>query len=313
MRLRGGVAAALLALASAGAVAAQQPQAAVIPQSITVGDVFHAAVRLELPPGATLGAPDTLALPEHVELAGRREVRVDTADGARRVTLIYPLSAWRPGEYALQPVDLRVVADGSERTMAVSFPAFAVRSVLPADTAGIQPREAKDVLGANRLWWPILLALLLAAAVAAALWYWWKRRRRPVQAAPAVAVVRVPPRDAALQQLAALRTSGLLERGEFKEFYVAMTEALRHYLAALHPAWSADLTTAELAPRLRASTGVRNPAELAPLLAAADLVKFARRPATATDALRDLDLAVYWVEQAEPAADAEGTDSRRVA
>ena len=122
MRLRGGVAAALLALASAGAVAAQQPQAAVIPQSITVGDVFHAAVRLELPPGATLGAPDTRALPEHVELAGRREVRVDTADGARRVTLIYPLSAWRPGEYALQPVDHHPLVGGETRAHEPGLP-----------------------------------------------------------------------------------------------------------------------------------------------------------------------------------------------
>src|SRR5690606_11567286 len=106
-----------------------------------------------------------------------REVRIDTAGGVRRATVLYPLAAWRPGSYELAAIPIRVVSAGRDTVMEVRLPAFEVSSVLPADTAGIEPKPAKDVLGANRLWWPILLALLIAALIATALYMWWKKRR----------------------------------------------------------------------------------------------------------------------------------------
>jgi hypothetical protein len=302
----------LLALCGSGLLA-QQPQTAIVPESITVGDVFRAAIRFELPPGVQAGAPDSIALSPDLELAGRREARIDTAGGGQRITIVYPLTAWRPGSYELPPLTLRFVTDGMERTVVVAFPAFSVRSVLPADTAGIEARPAKDVLGASRLWWPILLALLVAAAVAAALYYWWRRRRKPEPVAVAAAAPRVPARTATLEALHALRTSGLLERGQVKLFHERMSEALRHYVATLRPDWSPDLTTAELAHRMAAAGAAPDTVELVRVLAAADLVKFARRRATTDESLRELDAAVRWVEAAEPEPAAAGTEGRRVA
>jgi hypothetical protein len=308
---------AVLLLLGAAAAQAQRPapQAAVVPRDITVGDVFHAAVRLDLPAGTQLAAPDSLALPDDLENAGRRELRIDTlgaAPGAaRRLTLAYPLTAWRPGTYELPPLALRVVGDGSDATFQVRFPSFDVRSVLPADTAGIQPQPPRDVLGRNRLWWPILLALLLLAAVIAGLWYWW-RRRRPREEPTVAPVLTVLPRDAALARLRELRSGGLIERGELKPFYEQLTETLRRYAPTVDSAWSQDLTTGELAARMRRPDARRAP-ELLHILAGADLVKFARADATPGDALRDLDAAVAWVEHAEPGASAVGNDDRRVA
>jgi hypothetical protein len=309
-----------VALLCAAGVHAQRPvpQAAVVPEAITVGDVFHAAIRLDLPAGVQLAAPDSLVLPEDLEHAGRRELRFDTAaaaaDGsaARRVTVVYPLTAWRPGSYELPPLALRLVGDGAATTLAVQLPSFEVRSVLPADTAGIEPQPARDVLGPNRLWWPIVLALLLAALVMGGLYYWWRRRRRPPveqEVAPAIIVL---PRAAALERLAELRRSGLIERGEMKPYYEQLTETLRHYAASLSAAWSTDLTTAELSA-LPASRRVPHAMDLLPILQGADMVKFARAPATQEGAWRDLDAAVAWIERAEPEQHAAGTDDRRVA
>lgn len=307
----------LLLAVHAQAVPAQrpQPQAAILPRDITVGDVFHAAIRVEVPAGAQLSAPDVLALPEDLEQTGRREVRFDTVGvppGSRRATLVYPLTAWRPGAYELAPVQLTLLGDGSDATVTVALPPFEVTSVLPADTAGVAPRPARDVLGANRLWWPILLALLLAALAAAALWYWW-RRRRPAVAEPVVeSAPAVLPQAAALALLEELRRSGLVERGELKPFYERLTEALRRYAATVRPEWSTDLTTGELAARMPGRGGTAA-GELLRILAGADLVKFARAPATAQDAWRDLDAAIAWVRAAEPAVAAPGTDDRRAA
>jgi hypothetical protein len=129
-------------------VAAQQATAAVVPSDITVGDVFHAVLRVTLPDGASAVAPDSLALPDDLELAGRREFRTDTVDGVPRLSVIYPLTAWRPGTYELPDVTLGVVRDGRQSTLTVSLPSFDVTSVLPgtppASAAGGQGRTGRQ-------------------------------------------------------------------------------------------------------------------------------------------------------------------------
>src|SRR5690606_34481049 len=110
----------------------------------------------------------------------------------------------------------------------------------PADTAGIEPKPAKDVWGASRIWWPLLLAAAIALLLLALAWYLWRRRRpRTVEAAPAPVV---PPREAALERLAQARAAGYVERGELKPFYTELAAALRTYLEAIEPALGADLT-----------------------------------------------------------------------
>lgn len=304
------VAAVLLCLAPAVG-RAQEPQVAVTPEAITVGDVFHAAVRLATPGNTTVIAPEAPSLGPDLEMAGLREIRIDTVAGVRRTTVVYPLTAWRPGSYDPDELILRVVDDEGERQVRVQLPAFVVRSVLPADTAGIEPQAAKDVLGANRLWWPILLALIVAALVAAALVAWWRRRARP---APAVVVPpEIAPRDAALAHLDELRNSGLLERGELKPFYGRITEILRRYVATLHPAWSTDLTTRELSARMR-SAGLPEALALTRILGTADLVKFARASIAAEHGRTDLAAARDWVERVPPPPlPAEQDAERRVA
>ncbi|HUF50516.1 MAG TPA: hypothetical protein VMN60_06770 [Longimicrobiales bacterium] len=299
---------ALFLLLCAGAASAQRPTSAVVPQSITVGDVFHAAVRIELPPRTDVLAPDSLPLPADLELAGRREIRYDTAGGRRVATILYPLTAWRPTQYELPVITLRLVGDGASSSVTVALPGFAVTSVLPLDTTGIEPRGAKDVFGANRLWWPLLLALLLAAAIAIGLYMWW-RRRRPV--AEEVVVPAVPPRAAVLAALDALERDGLIERGELRLFYIRLTEALRHFAAALEPRWSVDLTTTELAQRMRAAQGAAAAVDLVRILGTGDMVKFARARADAATARADLGAARAWVDRIS--ADVPEQEPRRAA
>ncbi|HSJ05851.1 MAG TPA: DUF4381 family protein [Longimicrobiales bacterium] len=300
---------ALLLLCVGAPAAGQAPQAAVVPRTITVGDVFHAAIRLDAPPGSDITAPQSLALPADVEAAGVREVRVDTAGGVRRITVIYPLTAWRPGAYTLPELSLGLATAAGEREIVVQIPPFEVTSVLPADTAGVEPRPAKDVLGASRVWWPLLILAILAILVALAVWA-WRRRRRPD--AVTAAVVRVAPREAALARLDELAASGYLERGDVRAFYAFLTETLRHYAASVDPAWGVDLTTRELSVRMRAA-GHAESLDLTRILGTADLVKFARATVASAHAAADLQVARTWVQRV-PGEDT-GADAalRRVA
>lgn len=274
----------------------QRPRSAVLGDTIRVGDVVPVAVRVVVERGARVAWPDTLPLSgDPLENAARVRERVDTLpDGRLEVTGVYSVTPWRAGEHPLPELTLQMVT-GREgvRALTATFPPLEVVSVLPADTAGLEPRPARDVIGRNWALWPFVLGLLLLLAVIAALVWWWRRRAAAAAAMPAAPPI--PPRELALARLQEARDAGLLERGEMKEFYSRITEALRDYLAVIGVGWGADLTTTELLSRFRAQVGHDEARDLARLLRPADQVKFARREPDAATATAEWDAARSWV------------------
>lgn len=280
----------------------QEVRTAVVPQDITVGDVFHAVIRVDGAGEDGVAFPDSLLLPSDLEQAGRRTLRRDTLAGALVWTARYPLTAWRTGKYELPQASVRLAAAGGVRVAGAGFPAFRVRSVLPADTTGIEPKPAKDVLGGNRVWWPIALAVLLLLLALAALLY-WRRRRRRAHPVAVLTAPELPPRERALRALEAARRSGALEAGDVKRFYSEVSDALRTYVAARDPRLGMDLTTTELGAALRGAGLEDRTDALRRVLESADLVKFARRRPSSATATSDWERAREWVEWFEPADD----------
>jgi hypothetical protein len=304
------VVALLACFTAAGPLPAQQrmpdPATAVLPHDIYVGDVFHAAVRLDLPPGTRAILPDTLIGGEDLEPAGRVEIRSDALPGGgTRLTGLYPLTVWRTGESSIEPLPIRLLSDGGEVVVHARFPVVAVTSVLPADTTDIEPKPAKDVIGPNRVMWPWILgglALLLALIAL----YLWRRRRRPVAAFERP---DFDPRATALAALTAERAEQLLRSGNVRLLYIELSDALRFYAATIAPAFARDRTTAELsAAAPAAAIADADVAELLALLTHADAVKFAARDVAADDARSDWQAAREWVARVEaPAPVAAGT------
>jgi hypothetical protein len=292
--LLGGCLAVLCQAAALGAQPLRTVSTALVPDSITVGDVFHAAVRVRVPAETRVIFPDTLDVSGNIEMAGRRVIHTDTAGpGELEITALYPLSAWRPGVMQVPPAAVRIETGNIASTVTANFPSAMVISVLPADTANIEPKAARDVLGPNRVWWPLLLALLLALAIIAALIWWWRRRQpgvEEVSVGPALS-----PREAALAALERARNSGLIEAGDYKTFYSIVSDALRQYIASLEPDWGADLTTTELTGRMHLHPIDAPAALLISLLRRADLVKFARRRPTREEATQDWESARSWI------------------
>lgn len=277
---------------------AQQPQTAVVPQTITVGDVFRAAVRVPLSPGDRLIPPDSIRPGADLEQAGGVEMVVDTVDGTPRATASWPLRAWRPGSYTLPTVRVTITGDGVDRTLTATLPAFEVRSVLPADTTGVEPKPAKDVLGESRVWWPWLLGLLILLLAAAALWWWRRRRKRAEDVDELPAIL---PREDALERLRALRDDALLAAGDYRAWYTRLSRILRRYAESAYPELGPDLTTGELAGRARRTVELTDALELVRILGSADLAKFARAVPAAGAPHSDLDAAIAWVERVPPA------------
>lgn len=279
---------------------APQPRTAIIGDSVRVGDVVPVAVRVVVDRGQRVAWPDTLPLAgDELENVARVRERVDTLpDGRLEATAVYSVTPWRTGELPLPDLPLRVVrGNESVRDMTTALPSLDVLSVLPADTAGVEPRPAKDVIGRSWALWPIILAVLALLALIGAI-IWWRRRR-----ATAAEVVPleppVPPRERVLARLQEARDARLVEAGAMKEFYSRVSDALREYLAAIGPGWGEDLTTTELLARFRAQVGAEEARSLGEVLRPADQVKFARREPDSATAHREWEAARAWVMEFE--------------
>jgi hypothetical protein len=233
----------------------------------------------------------------------------DSAHSQYRV--IAPMVAWLPGPQP--PVPARLVlagADGRVSRSPLRLALPVVRAVLPADSARWLVKPPHDVWGpsqdAKRLALLGTLALLLLALLAA-LAVWLLRR-------PRRASLPRGARERALHQLDQAGGAGLIEAGNWKEFYTRVSAALREYAAALRGEWSRDLTSAELIAAMREGRGAEEDdvAPLAVVLRISDLAKFARHGRTPEEARADLETARAWVRDFSPAGsgaegEAEGT------
>lgn len=302
IRRAGRIAAAVALLGACGAGAPASAQRAVLPivqvstgvrpDTVTVGDRFRVAIRVVTPAGATVRFPAQPQLSPALQPLDSVRVAT-TAPGEHRAT--YTLVAWQTGE--LPPPELRVrvaLSNGDSATYPIRLPLPAVASVLPADTAGLEPRPARGVLAMPRRRnpWPIVVVgvLLFGVGIAAA-WLWRRRSRN----APPVHSPADPRRDA-LAALDRARELRLVEAGEWKVFYSLVSETLRAYATARAPGWGVEHTTAELLGNMRGDGVAADAVEsLGRVLREADRVKFARMTPTAADAEAAWRAARAWV------------------
>lgn len=293
-----GVGIVMVALATAaGSAQAQRVRSAIVPDTILVGDIFQAALRVDLPPGVTLSAPDTLPLTGDVENAGRlRSSSRELPGGGTEVTLSYPLTAWRPGEHQIPRITLALTGPDGTDEVEGHFPSALVLSVLPTDTAGVEPRPPKDVLGPSRLLWPwILGALTVVAAMVALIIYRRRQRERGPRLTFDVAHAGSP-RERALAALEQVRAKGLVEGGRLKEFYSETIATLRIFLEEFDTRWGAELTSTELLRAVSPELPDENATRLEAILAAADQVKFNRRHPAPDEAFAEWEAVREWID-----------------
>jgi hypothetical protein len=293
----------------------------------TVGDRIEAVLTLRAPAGAgepvfpewndAWGEAEVVAagpverVPEEPgagAAAGPREPAAGGGDASAAGSVaVYrqrlQLAAFRPGEIPLPPVEVALpaspAADGDEPAALLATPGglvLAIDSVLPAaggpgDQAGEEAAEPAPMppaaprplpLGAPFLW---AAAVGLAACLAAIA---WAVRRARAAAAITTGTPSVPPFEELCAAVAAARAEPSPAAG-----LTRLSLALRRYLGRALGFPAAESSTAEVRRRLAAR---RLPADLprraVALLAACDLVKFARRPATAGELTGHADSAL---------------------
>ena len=245
----------------------------ITPDTVRVGDPFTVAIRVRAALGATIefpAAPDSGGPVEPLD-----PVQIGTTADSTGVdqTASYRLAAWRVGTFQIPFADVLVRQDIGNRRVEVSGVVVHVVSVLPADTAGIEPKPPRAVFTFGLPWWVWALAAAVAIAILSLIIWLWRRRR----SAP---VMHEAPYAIAQREFQRVEGLGLLAAGERARHVSLMVEVLRDYLASVVAGASVAQTSNELAGAMRrANVGVS--ARSAALLSEVDLVKFARRSVTA--------------------------------
>jgi hypothetical protein len=283
-------AAAVLLLLATAARAAEEPRVKAVASKteVRVGEVFVVDVTASGPPGATYTFPkdpggDALELREPAPPPPGTPVP-EPKNGSHR----YEAAAFAVGEAEVPPLAVSFrLADGTEGSVKTEAIPLRIVSVLPKD-----PKEQKlaDIRGpvplrvAAAFW----IALGLVLALLAALVFWIARRRRRGEAT-APAAPPVAPDVEALRALDRLAAAGLLESGDYRGFYIALTEIAKRYLEARLKAPVLEMTSAETWALLKEhpqAAGFAVPVR--DLAGAADRIKFARGEGLADEARRHL-------------------------
>ncbi len=263
----------LLLLLTAPSRAAQVTMSASA-ATVTVGERVELRVLARVDAG--INAMRVQVTPGAFEIIARHALPPVLTDAGGTLEEIITIAFFQTGDFEVGPFPVRLLPgqDGGEAQ--TGRLAIRVRSLLQESDRDIKPLKEPLPLGGDpRHLLPYAAALLLLLLLTALILY----LRRRAQGRRALAVAPPPPPDVELEaNLLQLKQSGLLQRGEYRAFFIALSAMLKRFIQRSYGFHAEECTTAETVPLLRekeAEATIVSGLEI--VLTLADLVKFARR------------------------------------
>lgn len=141
----------------------------------------------------------------------------------------------------------------------------------------------------------IILGLLVWLIV------WYVRRLLSRRATIIKPDPKIPPHVVAIKALEALKHKKLWQNGKYKQYYTALTDILRQYIAGRWGVGALEMTTDEIISALRdVDLPLDNRSNLVSIMRTADMVKFAKAEPEATENEDNFTYAYYFVENTKP-------------
>jgi len=236
----------------------------------TVGITYDSTIDLVPPPlGANLGGFEVKDYEPDIE--------TKLPDGRIRSETVFTLSTYTTGDYIIPPVPVAFnMPDSTVKIMLSEAVPIKVLSLLENAGDSLDVKPLKDQYEFERdmtryyVFGGIGLFVILAAIVA--LLYWRHRRRQR----------DVPddlrdPWEIAFERLARLKERRFIEDGQFKVYYIELTELIREFMGRMYRVDVLEMTTEEFLAHFAAMdlSGATIEA-IGEFLKHGDLVKFAR-------------------------------------
>ncbi len=290
------------AIAEGSSVQSRFVQATLDREDVELARPFSLRLRIRHQAGEGVLWPRASALgPEFEELSRHEIVKAGAAAGTTMTSeLIIEMMAFDTEVTEVPPLSIQVVGS-SQIYRTRSLPLQVEGSINSKDRLLRPMRTPVSVPVRNDLLL-FILALPPLLLLLALLGYFLGRRfatSKPLAVGPLRG--RPPAHEEALARLADLEASGLLEASSRKEAYLSMSEILRDYLGRRFEFSSLDLTSSEINTRLQECSPQRESfrESVALWLSGADLVKYAKSAADATEAKEALVLARTLIEESQ--------------
>lgn len=271
---------ALLTFSAAPVLAAEGIEATLTPDTaeLTVGDPVQLTLEVTHPVGYQVILPKLEQAWGPFEVRGQSQATTAANDdGTETTRQTIQVTLFDLGEF--ETPELRFgVSDAAGQVSEQSVPSISLKVVptLAEDDNNLRDLKPQATLAVPPVWpWIVGGTLLVALAAVVGWWAYRRRQGKPFGLAPAAD--NRPAWQVALDKLDAIEGMALLERGQFKEHYTLVTDALRAYLESQFGLRVLDRTTSELRPILRSSDlQPGHSRRLLDLFADSDLVKFAK-------------------------------------
>jgi hypothetical protein len=242
---------------------------------VTVGDQIQLTVTVEHPVGARVAWPDSLDL-DPFEVLGAEALAPAREGGSVRSGVVLTLTAFELGELEIPSFEVWVEGPG-EASQTLATDRFGVEVVSVGVDEGGDIRDIRGPLAVPLGVVTVSLWLVALGALVAVAFWLGRRMRRKKAGGPVTPVPTRPPHEVALEALTRIAASSMLERGQVKEYHIAISEALRTYVEGRFLVPALEMTTREVVDGLGSGDAPRGFIDgLRRFLDRCDLVKFAK-------------------------------------
>ena len=220
----------------------------------------------------------------------------------------YYITAYSPGGYIIPQAEIKYRQRGKtewagKKTQPINI---AVQSILPK---GEKISDIKDIKGPISFWeinWLGVLGIGLILVSCAFLLASYIKRKRKIS-------VRLP-HETALEELEAIRAN-FARTSDVKEYYVGMSDCVRHYIERVFKLKAPEMTTEEFLNSLKDSSALSLDHKdlLKEFLNACDMVKFAKYMPTGSEIESLYTTSKRFIEETKRIFMTEAQSSRRKA
>lgn len=270
------------------------------PRTVTIGSPFRYTMRVTAKSDVELVVPVLADRVGDFLITDFGEAPHEPAGGEVVVERWYTLVTYETGDKLVPGPTVQYRVPGSDlQSVEAPDTLVIVESLLGAHPEQAELRDIKPPASAPRdyrpLWWAAA-AMVGLVGLGFGLFGLLNRRRA------ARAVPPRPPHEVALEALARLQATRLLQEGRHEEYYVRLSAIVRQYLEGRFRLRAPEMTTEEflLAAQQSPQLTREQRSSLGRFLSEADLVKFARHVPAREEAERAYGAAREFVESTRP-------------
>ncbi len=239
--------------------------------TVSVGDLITFRLRVLRAPEDRVEVLPGVGFPGVFEIRGQQEPVIQKDKAQVQETRDYVLAVYQTGRFEIPPLVVEAVSGAGDTTRIPTDPVpIVVRSVMPEGLSDILDIKPPVEVEAHVPWWVWVASVGFLGIVVGIVWVLRRKRRKPVTVLPP------PPVDWRVE-VGKIARMGLMEKGDYKQFYTLLSELFRRYLEAEVGIEAMERTTREIATDMnKGSISDATTTATRAFLLDADLVKFAK-------------------------------------